>query len=57
MPSPVASATTLLLDASWVCVNVTCFAKVARKVVFWEGSAVGEASVVAVVLLVGASHC
>jgi hypothetical protein len=54
---PVTLTTTLLLDASGISIRVTRLGEVARKVVFREGGAVSETSVVAVVALVGASHC
>jgi hypothetical protein len=54
---PVTLATTLLLDASGISIRVTRLGKVAREVVFRESGAVSETSVVAVVALVGASHC
>jgi len=53
---PIAFATSLLFDTLWVSVSVTMFGEVARKAVFRKGCTIGQAAVVAVVVLVGASH-
>jgi hypothetical protein len=56
LTAPVAFATTVLLGLLRVGINVARFGKVARKMLLWMGSSVGEAGVVTVVVLVGASH-
>jgi hypothetical protein len=53
---PVAFASTFLLDLLWIFANMTRFGKVAWKVVFRGGSTIGEAAVVTIVVLLGASH-
>ena len=53
---PVALATAFFLDLLWINVDVTRLGKVAREVVFRTGSAVSQAGVVAVVVLLSASH-
>lgn len=54
--SPVAFAAALLLGGGWVDALVAGLAKVAWEVLFRGGGAIGEADVVAVGGLVGASH-
>lgn len=54
--APIASALTLLLGARRVDAVVTSFGKVAWKMLFRSSSAIGEADVVTVVGLLGASH-
>ena len=53
---PVAFTTTFLLDLLWIFANVTRFGKVAWEVVFRRCSTIGEAAVVTIVVLFGASH-
>ena len=53
---PVALATALLLDLLGVGIDVAGLGKVTREVLLRLGGAVGEAGVVTIVLLVGASH-
>ncbi len=53
---PVASATSLLLDALWVSVDVARLGEIARKVIFGYSSAVSESSVVSIVVLDSSSH-
>jgi hypothetical protein len=53
---PVAFAATFLLDLLWIFANVTRFGKVAWEVVFRRCSTIGEAAVVTIVVLLGASH-
>jgi hypothetical protein len=55
--SPIALAAAVLLDLVRVGVGVTSFGKEARQVLFSCSCTVGKASVVAVSVLVGASHC
>lgn len=54
---PVAFAASLLLDTLWISVCVTMFGKVAREAVFRKGGTISQGAMVAVVSLVGASHC
>lgn len=56
LTAPVAFTTALLLGGSWVLAGVSGLGEVAWEMLFWCGSAVGEANVVTVVVLVGASH-
>jgi hypothetical protein len=53
---PVAFASTFLLDLLWVFANVTGFGKIAREMVIRGCSTIGEAAVVTIVVLLGASH-
>jgi hypothetical protein len=53
---PIAFATTFLLDLLWIHVNVTRFGKVAWEVVFRGCSAISEAAVVAIIVLLSTSH-
>jgi hypothetical protein len=53
---PVAFATAILLGLLGISINEAVLGKVSWKVLLWGGSAVSKASVVTVVLLVGASH-
>lgn len=53
---PVATATAVLLDFLGVCVDVAALCKEAGKIFLRSGSAFGDALVVTVVGLVGASH-
>ena len=55
--TPVATTATFLLDLVWSHVYMTRFGKVAREVVFRRGRTIGEADMVTIVALVGASHC
>lgn len=55
--SPITSASSLLLDRLGVGIGMTMFGKVARKAVFGNCGAIGDTSVVAVVVLDGTSHC
>lgn len=54
---PVAFAAALLLRVARVVTSIAGFAEVAWEMLFWSGSAVGEADMVPVSGLVGASHC
>ena len=53
---PITFTSTFLLHLLWVGVNVTRLGEVARKVLGFIGSAIRQASMVTVILLVGASH-
>jgi hypothetical protein len=55
--SPVAFAATVLLHLLRINVHVATLGEEAREVLCWGGSPVSETLVVAVVGLVGASHC
>jgi hypothetical protein len=55
--SPVAFAATVLLHLLGIDVHMATLGEEARKVLCWDGSPVSETLVVAVVGLVGASHC
>lgn len=54
---PVAFATALFLGVGRRLAGVSGLAEVLWQVVFWGGSAVGQAGVIAVSQLVGAGHC
>jgi hypothetical protein len=54
--TPIASATAILLHLLWIGISMSTLCKEARKVLRWGSGAVGEALVVTVVGLVGASH-
>lgn len=54
---PVALATTVLLGLVGVFVDMARLGEVARKVLVRVSGAIGQASMVAVSVLVGASHC
>jgi hypothetical protein len=53
---PVAFAAAFLLNLLWIHVKVTGFGKVAGQVFFRRRGAISEAAMVAVVVLLGASH-
>jgi len=53
---PVALATALLFGLGRRLAGVSGFAEILGKIVFWDGSAVGETSVVTVSSLVGTGH-
>ena len=53
---PIALASSFLLHLLRIRVNMTILGKIARKMLDVVGSTVGEASVIAKVLLVGAGH-
>ena len=54
---PVALAATVLLDLLGVGIGIAMLGEEARKILCGRGGTVGEALVVAVIGLVGASHC
>lgn len=54
--SPVTTATAILLDLLWVGVDIAALGEKARKILLSDSSAVGNALVVTIVGLVGASH-
>ena len=53
---PIALAAAALLRLGWVSVGMAGFGKVLGKTCFTLGSAIGNAGVVTVSVLVGASH-
>lgn len=54
---PVAFTTTVLLDLLGVNINVAALGEEARQVFCWRDTAIGNALVVTVVVLVRTSHC
>ena len=53
---PVALATALLFGLGWRLAGVSGLAEVLGEIVLWDGSAVGETSVITVSGLVGTGH-
>jgi hypothetical protein len=54
---PVASAAAVLLDLSWILIDVAMLGEEARQVLVSNSGTIGKARVVLVVILVRTSHC